>query len=84
MSEEQMVEVVEPILRVHKLIDLADLENKPEEFTTICLDIIDKMIDALTSSPERTLQDEVLKAIESDLLKITKSLIRLRRTPLQQ
>jgi len=40
------------------------------------------MIDVLMKEPERTLSEGILMAVENDLLKVTRSLVKLRSTPL--
>ena len=84
MLEWNTVEIVDPILRVKGIKDLADLKDgkEPEKFLQICSEIASQMIDALMKEPERILPEGTLKAIENDLLKVTRSLVKLRRTPL--
>jgi hypothetical protein len=84
MPEGNTAEIVDPILHIKGYKDLVDLKDgqEPEEFLKICFEIITRMIDVLMKEPERTLPEGTLKAIENDLLKVTRSLVKLRRTPL--
>ena len=84
MPDGNMAEIVDPILRIKGYKDLVDLKEgqEPKEFLEISFEIVTQMIDALMKEPERTLPEGTLKGIENDLLKITRSLVLLRRTPL--
>ena len=84
MQEGNTAEIVDPILRIKGYTDLVDLKDgrEPEVFLQICFEIVTQMIDALMKEPERTLSEGTLKAIENDLLKVTRSLVKLRKTPL--
>jgi hypothetical protein len=84
LPEGNSAEIVEPILHIKGYNDLVDLKDgqNPQVFLQICLDIVTQMIETLLQEPERTLSDGLLKAIENDLLKVTRSLVKLRRTPL--
>jgi hypothetical protein len=84
MAEGNTVAILEPILLSYGLKDLVDLNgrNEPDKFPLICSEIVDRMIEALLSESERTLSKSTLEAIEDDLLKVTRSFVTLRRTPL--
>jgi hypothetical protein len=84
MPEQNTAKFVDQILHIKGYKDLVDLKDgqEPELFLQIFFEIVTQMMDALMNEPERTLSEETLKVIENDLLKVTRSLVKLRRTAL--